>query len=264
MTEAIPEPGDELVATAVALADIARKTTCKYFRANLDVDRKADSSPVTIADRETERGMREYIADRHPDHGIIGEEYGVRKGDSAWSWILDPIDGTKSFVSGNPTFGSLIALLYESRPILGIIEIPCQRERWVGVRGHATRFNGVPCHVSTATTLDDAVLLATTPDMFDEGDWPVFDGISRRARVRAFGTDCYGYGLLASGFCDAVMEADLKPYDYMALIPIIEGAGGVISDWRGAPLDVMSSGHVIACANSALHDEILGLIPADR
>jgi inositol-phosphate phosphatase/L-galactose 1-phosphate phosphatase/histidinol-phosphatase len=259
-----PAPGltDDLIATAVALADIARATTLAYFRRPIDVVRKEDSSPVTIADRETERRMRELITERHRDHGIVGEEFGVHEGASEWSWVLDPIDGTKSFVSGKPIFGSLVALLRDQAPVLGVIEIPCQEERWIGIRGQQTMFNGVPCAVSTTAHIDEAVMLATTPDMFGATDWPVFERVSRQARARAFGTDCYGYGLLASGFSDAVMEADLKPYDYLALLPIIEGAGGVISDWNGAPLGIGSDGRVLASATRALHDDILARITA--
>ena len=257
-------PDDDVIETAVALADIARATTRSFFRQRLDVDRKADRSPVTAADRETERRMRELIEARHRAHGIVGEEFGTRKGESAFTWILDPIDGTKSFVSGKPLFGSLIALLHGDSPVLGVIEIPCQDERWIGVRGRPTIYNGEPCRVSATTTLDEAVMLATTPDMFDGDDWPVFERVSRAARARAFGTDCYGYGLVAAGFSDAVMEADLEPYDYMALVPVIEGAGGIITDWRGERLTIESSGHVLACATSALHGEIVAGIAAAR
>jgi inositol-phosphate phosphatase / L-galactose 1-phosphate phosphatase / histidinol-phosphatase len=260
MPESTPEPDEAFLETAIALADIARRTTRIYFRRPLDIDRKADRSPVTVADRETERLMRELIDARHDDHGIVGEEFGTRKAKSAWTWILDPIDGTKSFISGKPIFGSLISLVHGSTPVLGVIEIPCQEERWVGIRGRATTFNGAPCTVSTVSTLDDAVMLATTPDMFDAPDWALFEHISRRARARAFGTDCYGYGLLAAGFCDAVMEADLKPYDYMALVPVIEGAGGIITDWSGGTLNVASDGRVLACSGRQLHGEILELI----
>ncbi len=263
MTESI-QPDERIVETAMTLADIARATTREYFRRPLDVDRKADRTPVTVADRETERRMRECVSERHPDHGIIGEEFGVRKGESDWTWIVDPIDGTKNFVSGKPLFGSLVAVIHESTPVLGVIEIPCQEERWIGMRGRPTTYNGKPCRVSDVESLDEAVMLATTPDMFDDADWAVFQGISRSARARAFGTDCYGYGLLASGFSDAVMEADLEPYDYMALVPIVEGAGGIITDWNGEPLGTGSSGHVLACATPALHAEIVSLIRSGR
>src|SRR5690606_15366408 len=264
MLAPIPEISDDIIATALALADIARETTRTYFRRPLPADRKGDTTPVTIADRETEQRMRELIGQRHGDHGIVGEEFGTHLGESAWTWILDPIDGTKSFVSGKPTYGSLVALVHDSTPVVGVIEIPCQDERWLGVAGRATACNGAPCRVSSADRLDAAVMLATTPDMFDEADWPVFEYVSRRARARAFGTDCYGYGLLASGFCDVVMEADLEPYDYMALVPVVEGAGGIITDWTGAALDKNSDGRVLASATRALHDEILALIAGRR
>ncbi len=257
-------PADDVIETALALADIARESTLRYFRRPLDIHRKADRTPVTQADRETERAMRALIEARHPAHGIVGEEFGTRKAQSAWTWILDPIDGTKSFVSGKPLFGSLVSLVHDATPVIGVIEIPCQSERWVGVRGRATTYNGAPCRVSAVEALDDAVLLATTPDMFDDADWAVFQRVSRAARARAFGTDCYGYGLVAAGFSDVVMEADLEPYDYMALVPVIEGAGGTITDWDGAPLTMRSGGQVLASATTALHDEIVAAIADAR
>ncbi len=249
-----------IIDTAMALADIARETTRTHFRQPLAVVRKADSSPVTVADRETEQKMRAHIRDRHPDHGIIGEEFGVTKGESRYTWILDPIDGTKSFVSGKPIFGSLVAVVDGNTPVVGVIEIPCQQERWIGVAGRPATLNGHACRTSTVTSLDEAVMLSTTPDMFDDTDWPVFQQVSRRARARAFGTDCYGYGLLAAGYADAVMEADLHAYDYMALVPVVEGAGGVITDWQGATLTTASTGQVLASANPALHENILAAI----
>lgn len=257
-------PADDVIDTALALADIARDTTLRYFRRPLDVDRKADRTPVTAADRDTEQAMRALIEARHPSHGIIGEEFGARKAKSDWTWILDPIDGTKSFVSGKPLFGSLVSLVHDTTPVIGVIEIPCQAERWIGVRGRPTTYNGEPCRVSSVAALDDAVMLATTPDMFDDADWAVFQRVSRAARARAFGTDCYGYGLLAAGFSDAVMEADLEPYDYMALVPVVEGAGGMITDWDGKPLSTRSSGHVLASATPALHEEIVAAIAGAR
>jgi histidinol phosphatase-like enzyme (inositol monophosphatase family) len=260
MQDASQVPEQDLIETAIALADIARSTTLRYFRQRLDVVRKADSSPVTVADRETELKMRELIESRHPDHGIVGEEFGVRKAKSPFTWIIDPIDGTKSFVSGKPIFGSLIALTDGDSPIVGVIETPCQRERWLGVRGRPTTLNGEPCRVSNTRRLADAVMLSTTPDMFGDEEWSTFQDVSRRARSRAFGTDCYGYGLMASGFTDAVMESDLKPYDYLALIPVVEGSGGVITDWQGSPLSSTSTGQVLASATEELHLEIVRLI----
>ncbi|GJL81056.1 MAG: histidinol phosphate phosphatase [marine bacterium B5-7] len=262
MTYNIPTDLDDFVHTAQQLADIGRQTANNYFRKSLDVDHKSDRSPVTIADRQTEEAMRALIIDRHPDHGIVGEEFGARKAKSDWCWILDPIDGTKSFVCGKPTFGSLVSLVYKETPVIGVIEMPALGERWLGVHDRPTTHEGSPCRATAVARLDDAAMLSTTPDMFDDKEWQVFESISLAARVRAFGTDCYGYGLLASGYCDAVMESDLKPYDIMALVPVIEGAGAVISDWHGRPLSATSNGQVLACATAELRDDIVARIAA--
>lgn len=255
-----PEIAPDYVETATRLADLARRSTLARFRRRLRVDSKRDASPVTAADRETERAMRDLIEARHPRHGVFGEEFGHREGAEPWQWILDPIDGTRSFACGKPTFGSLIALCHGDRAMLGIIEMPALDERWIGIRDGGARHNGAPCRAARAGTLRDAVVLASTPDMFGRDDWRTFDRVCAKARARAFGADCLGYGLLASGHTDVVMEADLKPYDYMAVVPIVEGAGGVISDWGGRPLDPRSDGRVLACSNARLHETILGMI----
>ncbi len=251
---------DSFIETAQELADIARRTSLAYFRSELDITSKDDRSPVTVADREAERRMRDVLDARFPDHAIFGEEFGIKKAESPWTWILDPIDGTKNFVCGKPTFGSLISLVYEQTPVIGVVEIPTQAERWVGVQGRATLFNDRPCHTTAVATLAESRMMTTTPDMFDDDEWRLFDRISRRAPVRCFGADCYAYGLLAAGHVEVVMEADLKAYDYMALVPVIEGAGGAIGDWRGRPLEVESDGRVLACANRQLLDELVEVI----
>ncbi len=253
----IPE---SFIETAEELADIARRISLGYFRGELDINSKDDRSPVTIADREAERRMRDVLDARFPDHAIFGEEFGIKKAESAWTWILDPIDGTKSFVCGKPTFGSLICLVHDRTPVIGVVEIPTQSERWLGVHGRPTLFNGAPCRASGISSLDGSRMMTTTPDMFTDAEWQLFDRISRRAPVRCFGADCYAYGLLASGHVEVVMEADLKAYDYMALVPVIEGAGGAIGDWHGNRLEADSAGRVLACANPALYREMVDVI----
>ncbi len=260
MSSSTPEIPQAYIETAQDLADIARQSTLSLFRKPIQIDQKHDTSPVTIADRNTEQSMRELIENRHPDHGIFGEEFGRREGSSDWFWVLDPIDGTKSFICGKPIFGSLIALLHEDKPMVGVVEIPAQGERWLGISNSGTRLDGNECNTSSVKRVSEAAMLSTTPDMFNTNEWALFDRISRTARIRNFGTDCYGYGLLASGFADIVMEASLQPYDYMALIPVVEGAGGVVSDWNGSPLGMNSDGKVIACATRELHKELLELI----
>lgn len=228
------------------LADAAGDITRAYFRTPVSVDTKADASPVTIADREAEAAMRRLIHAKFPHDAVFGEEAGLSHGCSEagekrdpsnqYTWILDPIDGTKSFITGRPLFGTLIALLEAGLPVLGVIDQSISRERWVGVRGLVTTHNDKPVQTRDCETLDKAVLNATTPEMFRGVLASKFAAVSEGARLTMFGSDCYAYGLCAMGLVDVVCEADLKVYDYMACIPIIEGAGGVVTDWRGEEL----------------------------
>jgi len=240
------------------LADAARPIALRYFRTPLDVERKADASPVTLADREIEQAMRAMIAARFPEHGIFGEEFGQQLGQT-YTWVIDPIDGTKSFITGMPLFGTLICLAQEGRPILGVVDAPATGERWVG-DCTTTHFNGAVARVSGCTKLADARLYTTSHDFFEPAQWERFDRLSRRAAFRRFGGDCYLYGLLASGHIDLVIESGLQPYDYAALVPVIEGAGGVITDWNGKPLTIASDGRVIAAASEALLYEALAAL----
>lgn len=245
---------------ANGLADVTDAMAMSYFRKPLDVERKADLSPVTQADRAIETAMRERIAQEFPNHGVLGEEHEDARLDATHVWVLDPIDGTKSFVSGMPTFGTLIACLSGGTPELGVISIPPTGERWVGVRGSGSTLNGKPCRTSSRSRLAEATLYTTTPDMFDAAGLANFETLSDKVGMRRFGGDCYAYGLLASGHVDLVFEMDLHPYDYMALVPVVEGAGGVITDWCGQALGLHSSGHVIAANSPALHAEALAAL----
>ncbi|MFG1359073.1 histidinol-phosphatase [Xanthobacter pseudotagetidis] len=242
-----------LAAFAGELADLARPIVRSYFRTPVGVEWKADASPVTAADRAVERALREAIAARFPDHGVLGEEEAAVGIDRPVVWVVDPIDGTKSFMTGLPLFGTLIAAVVDGRPEVGVIDAPALGDRWVGIAGAGARFNGVPCRTSAAARLGEARLYATSPDMFTAEESAAFAALADKVALRRFGGDCYAYGLLASGHVDLVVEADLKPYDFMALVPVVEGAGGVITDWRGAPLTIGSGGQVVAAANAALH-----------
>lgn len=249
-----------LAAFAQELADIAGPLARTHFRTALGVDWKADKSPVTLADRRIERALREAIVERFPDHGILGEEEAALGADRRVVWVVDPIDGTKSFVCGMPLFGTLIAALVDGRPVAGVIEMPMLGERWLGIANAATRFAGAVCRTSATARLEDARLLATAPDMFDAAEQAAFAALCEGTGLRRYGGDCYAYGLLASGHVDLVVEASLKPYDFMALVPVVEGAGGVITDWTGAPLSLHSGGRVVAAANPALHAAALKIL----
>lgn len=250
----------ELAAFCAGLADAVRPIALEYFRRPLDIVRKSDLSPVTIADRSIETTLRALIAERYPDHGIVGEEMGGDTG-ADLTWYLDPIDGTKSFISGMPLFGTLIALLDRRRDAVvgGMIDMPALGERWWGDGASAT-FCGRPARVSGVEHLADAQVYTSSPDFFSPEGWVAWERVSSRAAFRRYGGDCYIYGLLASGHCDLVMEMDLKPFDYMALVPVVEGAGGIMRDWNGDRLTETSDGRVVAAASPKLLDEVLALV----
>ena len=255
-----PHELDDFIALALGLADAAGEAIRPYFRQPLTVDDKADLTPVTAADRAAEQAMRSLIESRFPEHGIIGEEFGRIRENAEFMWTLDPIDGTKSFISGVPLFGTLIALTRAKRPILGIIDQPISRERWVGVARRPTTLNGAVVHCRACAGLAAATLFATTPDMFKGGDAAAFARMSAAAKLTRFGADCYAYGLLAAGFIDLVLEADLKPYDFCPMVPIVEGAGGLATDWRGTPLDLASEGRVLIAGDRHTHEAALALL----
>ncbi|WER48943.1 histidinol-phosphatase [Cupriavidus sp. WKF15] len=247
-----------LSAFASKLADVARARAMHYFRSDVEIAIKTDASPVTRADREIESELRSLIANRYPHHAFFGEESGGSIG-AGLGWVIDPIDGTKSFICGVPLFGCLIALLEDGKPVLGLIEMPALRERWVGYAGRTT-FNETPARVNACTSLKDARLFATSPDMFDGQDADAFSALSREVGMRRFGTDCYAYGLLASGLCDLVVEANLEIYDVVALVPVIENAGGIVTDWNGRPIDKDFSGRLLAAATPALHRQAMAAL----
>jgi inositol-phosphate phosphatase/L-galactose 1-phosphate phosphatase/histidinol-phosphatase len=251
---------DAYLALAAELADAAGAAIRPYFRTVLAVDDKADLSPVTVADRAAEAVMRQLIAARFPAHGIIGEEYGRERDNAEFVWVLDPIDGTKSFISGVPLFGTLIALAWHGKSILGVIDQPISRERWVGAQGRATTHNGTPIRCRPCAGIGAATVFATTPDMFKGTDADAFARVARVAKLVRFGGDCYAYGLVALGFADVVIEASLKTYDFSAMLPIIEGAGGVATDWQGAPLDLASDGRVLIAGDKRTHSDALALL----
>jgi inositol-phosphate phosphatase / L-galactose 1-phosphate phosphatase / histidinol-phosphatase len=251
---------DAFIPLALALADAAGEAIRPFFRQPLAVYDKADLSPVTAADRAAEAAMRLLIERHFPDHGIIGEEFGRVRDDAEFVWVLDPIDGTKSFISGVPLFGTLIALTHDRRPILGIINQPISRERWVGAVGRRTTLNGATLRCRDCPGLAAATLFATSPDMFKAGDAAAFSRLSQAVKLTRFGADCYAYGLLAAGFIDLVLEASLKPYDFCAMVPIVTGAGGTATDWRGADLDLVSDGRVLVAGDRRTHQAALAML----
>jgi inositol-phosphate phosphatase/L-galactose 1-phosphate phosphatase/histidinol-phosphatase len=251
----------DYLAFAHELADRAGEVLRRYYRAPIPVDYKADESPVTIADREAEGVMRDLIRSRFPEHGIEGEEFASERGEAELVWNLDPIDGTKAFLVGRPTFGTLISLLRRGSPVLGIIDQPISHERWVGVLGEPSTCNGSAIRVRSCPDLEQAVLSTTSPQMFKAAEeQAAFARLARAVKFPVYGGDCYAYGLLAMGFADLVVEADLDLHDFAALVPVIEGAGGVITDWQGQVLGRNSDGRVIAAGDRRVHARALALL----
>ncbi|MDB5715573.1 MAG: hisN [Sphingomonadales bacterium] len=244
---------------ATALADAAGAAIRPFYRQAFTLEDKADASPVTEADRAAEAAMRAILEVERPNDGIIGEEYGTVREGAGRQWVLDPIDGTTSFIAGRPIFGTLIALTEGGWPVLGIIDQPIAGERWLGAAGRPTLFNGQRAKTRVCRELDKAILATTSPNLFSEDEAGHFVALaSKVARRRiVYGGDCYNYGLVASGHIDLVVEAGLKLYDFAALIPIVEGAGGTMCDWSGEPLNADSAGDVIAVGDPARLDDIL-------
>ena len=247
---------ERLRAEAVPVVD-------RYFRAaDLAVEHKADVSPVTRADKAIELRWREMIAETFPDHGIVGEEGDTIGADRDFVWVLDPIDGTRAFIGGFPLFTNLFALMHQSKPAFGGICAPATGEWWLGQTLGATRttFRGQPLGARAEPVLETCVLSATAPDMFSRDEFERFDALRAACGDLRYGADAYAYGLVALGTVGVVAEASMNPWDFMALIPVIEGAGGRVTDWAGAPLSLESDGTVLAAATPALHQAALHIL----
>ena len=245
------------IAFAHRLADAAGAAIRPYFRGRYGLEIKDEQSPVTLADRAGEQAMRDLITQTFPEDAIHGEEFGLTPGTSGRQWVLDPIDGTRAFIAGRPIFGTLIALVVEGWPMLGVIDQPVIGERWLGAIGHPTLFNGAPAATRRCSDLADALLATTSPALFDDGQLHAFEHLDNAVRSTVLGGDCYNYACLASGHLDVVVEAGLKLHDFAALVPVVEGAGGRMCDWQGEPLTADSPGEVIAAGDPARIDDII-------
>ncbi|MGA7325505.1 MAG: histidinol-phosphatase [Rhodomicrobium sp.] len=246
---------DDLLETAHSLANEAAKVTSRYFRAHSSADHKGGTlyDPVTRADTEAESAMRGVLARRHPDHGVLGEEFGTTNEGADYVWTLDPIDGTRAFILGLPLWGTLIGLQHQGKPMLGVMDQPFTGERfWSDSR--AAWYRGPKglqrCKTRACPNLSEAFLTATAPDMFDGEDEVRFNRLAAAVRMRRFGGDCYAYCMLALGHIDIVAEAKLKPFDIIPLLPIVEKAGGSVSNWDGG--EDLSGGRCIAVGDAAL------------
>jgi len=258
---------DRFLSVAEAAADVARAVIKPLFRSRLTVDDKSDDSPVTIADRTAELALRAVISERLPEHGILGEEFGHDRPEAEFCWVLDPIDGTRAFVTGRPTFGTLIALLHRGVPVLGIIDQPMTGERWIGVSGRPTQYRGPWGNEAAATRpctdLSTAELSCTAPEMVATAPTPHWPALQRATRRTTWGGDCYTYGLLALGHVDVIAECSMKIWDWAALVPVVEGAGGRVTDWAGGPLTAESDGTVLAVGDPSLLAPACALLTGD-
>jgi myo-inositol-1(or 4)-monophosphatase len=259
----LPNSPNGWIAAGEAALDAAGEAIRPYFRVGLEADDKSDESPVTVADRKAEETLRAAILAAFPEHGIIGEEFPPHNPDAKYVWVIDPIDGTRAFITGRTTFCSLLGLLEDGVPVLGFIDQPVTRERWIGGRGVPTRFTG-PFGGQVGTrahvTLPEAELSSTAPEMFIPADAARFAKLQTAAKRVYWGGDAYAYGLLALGQIDLVAECSLKPWDWAALGPVVEGAGGVVTDWAGNPLRLGADGSALAAANPALHQAALKVL----
>jgi histidinol phosphatase-like enzyme (inositol monophosphatase family) len=251
---------DEFLAFAGTLADAARGVILPYFRADHGLENKAAAGfdPVTAADRAAEEIIRRQIEAAYPEHGVIGEEFGETPSRSGFSWVIDPIDGTRSFIAGLPLWGVLIALSYEGRPLIGIMDQPYLGERFRGWPGGADLVAGGTVRtlsVRACERLTDAAISTTDVSLFAPAEAAAFEQVRKAARLARYGCDCYAYCMVALGTIDLVIESGLSPWDIQALIPIIEGAGGGVTDWTGAP--AQHGGQVIACGDPRARDEAL-------
>ncbi len=250
------DPDPDLLNYATRLAQDAGQVALQYFRKQLDIEIKPDQSPVTMADKAVEDFVRARLMRDFPDDGIFGEEGGADGLARQRLWVIDPIDGTRPFLSGHPGFGFLLALLQDGVPKIGVVGMPALGEVYAGM-GNLALCNGLPIRVSGRQSLDDAMLYINEAEPMRAEQPAVFERLARAGATRRFAHDCYPHALLAAGHIDAVVDYNLQPYDFLPLCALIEAAGGVISDWHGAPLTLQSGGAVISAASPGLHAEIL-------
>ncbi len=252
----------KLAELASTIAQDASTIPMQYFRTALDITDKADDSPVTIADQNTERFIRDALMEYFPDHAIFGEEFGISGNLSGASWIIDPIDGTRSFISGNPLFGMLMGFLNAGVPQIGLVRMPALGETYVGIAGMGATRNGTPISCRKTTDLAKAILYINEAENISAADPARFARLCKSGHTRRMAYDCYPHAMCAAGTIDAVVDCNLEPYDYLPLVGLVQAAGGIITDWFGAPLTLQSDGRVVTAATPELHAEILKLLDA--
>jgi inositol-phosphate phosphatase / L-galactose 1-phosphate phosphatase / histidinol-phosphatase len=251
---------DEWLAFAAELADTSHDMLAAAGRVRPDAAVKPDRSFVTSLDARIEQRLRALIETRYPAYGILGEEGDATGLDAECVWVLDPIDGTAPFIAGVPVYGTLISLMIGGRPVLGIIDMAATADRWTGAHGRPTQHSSGMVRTRACPSLDKAILTSSNPDFFTDHERPVLDALRRATAWRIYGGCCMAYGLLASGRTDVACDTGFKVWDYAPFVPIIEGAGGVITDWHGKPLGLASGPHVLAAGEPARHRDALVLV----
>lgn len=251
---------DQLVAAAASLADASRAMLRAAVAGARSAELKPDRTFVTATDRAIELRLRDMIADRFPRHGIWGEEFGRHNPGADWQWILDPVDGTAQFIVGIPVYATLIALARAGVPVIGVMDFPAIGERWVGCENRPTTCNGEVCRTSGTVSLTDAIMSVSSPDFYSEAERPVLDSLCRTTRWRIYGGAALSYGRLACGRTDLACDSRFQVYDFATFRPIIEGAGGAVTDWEGRALTLDSGPRVLAAATPGLHEAALRLI----
>ncbi|HEY0267054.1 MAG TPA: histidinol-phosphatase [Rhizomicrobium sp.] len=256
---------DKLIAFANRLADASGAVIRPFFRQRIEVAHKPGVhafDPVTEADKGAERAIRAIIARDRPGDAILGEEYGETPGASGWRWVLDPVDGTRSFITGRHEWGSLIALEKDQAPVLGILDQPVLGERFIGVNGRSVLVEGgrrTPLHVRACADIKDAILCATDPSAYMSAEQQAaFARVKAEARMTRYHGDCYLFALLAMGFVDIIVEAGFKRWDAAALIPLVEGAGGIMTAWDGG--DCRDGKTILACGDKRIHETAIKLL----
>ncbi len=245
---------------AQSLADASRAIISDAVQRPYELEIKPDQSPVTAVDKAVEDKIRQLINDRFPDHGVLGEERADTNPQAEFKWIIDPIDGTLPFLAGLPVFGTLIALVQGEGPIIGVIDMPMTRDRWVGCQGQVTTRNGSDVRCRPCASLTEAMMASSNPNFWPQSDRATLGRMTGATRWGVFGGSCMTYGQIASGHIDVGIEVGYDIHDYLALVPVVQGAGGVISDWAGAPLTVASGDRFVAVGDQRLHQQTLKVL----
>jgi len=253
----------ELLRFAGDLADAARAILRQATRKPFEIIRKDDGSPVTEVDKAVEDALRILITEHYPDHGVLGEERAPTNPDAEYKWVIDPIDGTLPFLAGIPVFGTLIALVQGDAPILGVIEMPMTGERWLGCKGQPTICNGQPVRTRACESLSQALMSTSNPDFYSDETRPALQRVQAASRWAVYGGSCMAYAQIATGRVDIGMDVGFDIHDYLALVPVIRGAGGVISDWNGDDLTIHSGDQLIAAGDPRVHQQTLDILAGE-